>query len=96
MWIIAGASAEHMLSWGNRGRAMSSSVESPPISTECTRCKIKLIGPEWSETVGERQTVHVWRCPICGNEFETTEDHVEQPLPDAELVEEFLPNLMVA
>ena len=57
---------------------------------------IKLIGPEWSETVDERQTVHIWRCPICGNEFETVENQIEQPLPNAELVQEFLPNLMVA
>jgi ribosomal protein L37AE/L43A len=74
---------------------MSSSVESQPLSTECTRCKIKLIGPEWSETVDERQTVHIWRCPICGNEFETVENQIEQPLPNADLVQEFLPNLMV-
>jgi len=75
---------------------MTNFVESPPLSTECTRCKIKLIGAEWSETVDERQTVHIWRCPICGNEFETRENQIEQPLPDAELVQEFLPNLMVA
>ena len=70
--------------------------ESPPISTECPRCNIKLIGPEWSETIEGRQTVHIWRCPICGNEFETVENHVDEQLPESELVEEFLPNLMVA
>jgi ribosomal protein L37AE/L43A len=71
-------------------------MESPAISAQCPRCKITVIGPEWSETIDERQTVHVWRCPICGHEFETTENHVDEQLPEAELVEEFLPNLMVA
>jgi transcription elongation factor Elf1 len=75
---------------------MSSSVESPPPTTECTRCKMQVIGPEWSEGIDDRQTIHMWRCPICGNEFETIEDRIEQPVPDDELVDEFLPNLMVA
>jgi transcription elongation factor Elf1 len=71
-------------------------MESPAISAECPRCNVKVIGPEWSETVEGRRTVHVWRCPLCGLEFESIENHVDEPLPDAELVEEFLPNLMVA
>ena len=70
-------------------------VESPEVSAECPRCKVKVIGPEWSETV-EGRTVNVWRCPLCGLEFESIENRIDQPLPDAELVEEFLPNLMVA
>jgi transcription elongation factor Elf1 len=71
-------------------------MESPAISAECPRCNVKVIGPEWSETVDEGHTVHVWRCPICGNEFETIENCVEPLTPAAELVDEFLPNLMVA
>jgi ribosomal protein L37AE/L43A len=55
-----------------------------------------LIFPEWSESVGERQAVHIWHCPVCGREFETTDNAIEQTLSDAELIEEFLPNLLVA
>ena len=55
----------------------------------------ELIGEEWSEAVDERQTVHLWHCAMCGYDFETLEDCVEQPLPDASLVQEFLPNLIV-
>jgi len=55
-----------------------------------------LIFPEWSESVSDRQTINIWHCPICGHEFETTDDVVEQTPSDAELVEEFLPDLLVA
>lgn len=75
---------------------MSMSGEAPEITAECPHCKIMLDAPEWSEAVDERQAVHLWRCPICGEEFETLDDQVEQPLPDQELVEDFGPNLMVA
>ena len=65
-------------------------------SAECTRCGGILIFPEWSETVAARETVNIWHCPICGNEFETTDKGVEKAPSDAELVQEFLPNLLVA
>jgi ribosomal protein L37AE/L43A len=55
-----------------------------------------LIFPELSETVAARETVNIWHCPICGNEFETTDKGVEKAPSDAELVQEFLPNLLVA
>ena len=70
-------------------------VEALSVSAECPRCKMNVIGDEWSEAVDERQTVHLWHCPMCGYDFETLEDCVEQPLPDASLVQEFLPNLIV-
>lgn len=54
------------------------------------------MGTEWSEAIDSRQTLHLWRCPLCGCEFETFENHVEKLLPDDELMNEFLPNLMVA
>ncbi len=75
---------------------MATSKDLHAVSAECPRCMLKVIEAEWSEGVDERQTIHLWRCPSCGHEFETIEDHVEQPLPESQLVEEFLPNLMVA
>ncbi len=75
---------------------MSTIKETPVMSAECPHCKVPVMGTEWSESIDERQTLHLWHCPICGYEFETMEDHVEKLLPDNELMEEFLPNLMVA
>ena len=66
------------------------------ISTACNRCKTHLIAPEWSEPISERETVHIWSCPVCGNEFQTVDDHAEPVLPDDEVVQELLPNLLVA
>jgi hypothetical protein len=62
----------------------------------CEQCKTHLIAPEWSEAINVRQTVHIWSCPICGNEFETIDDGTEPVPSDTELAKEFLPNLMVA
>jgi ribosomal protein L37AE/L43A len=75
---------------------MATSIGALRISTMCERCKTHLIAPEWSETINERETVHIWSCPICGNEFQTVDERAEPVLSDAELAEEFLPNLMVA
>lgn len=65
-------------------------------SAQCAQCGTTLIAPEWSENVGEDACVHIWRCPVCSNEFETLDNDVEKTTPDAELAEEFLPNLLVA
>ena len=75
---------------------MSTSVAALRISTMCDRCKTHLIAPEWSESINERETVHIWSCPICGNEFQTVDDRAEPVLSDNEVVQELLPNLMVA
>jgi RNase P subunit RPR2 len=75
---------------------MSTSVAALRISTMCDRCKTHLIAPEWSEALNERETVHIWSCPICGNEFQTIDERAEPVLSDDELVQELLPNLMVA
>jgi len=75
---------------------MPTSIEEAlSLTAQCPRCKMRVMGDEWSEAVDERQTVHLWHCSMCGNDFETLEDCVEQPLPDASLVQEFLPNLIV-
>ena len=75
---------------------MSTSVGSLRISAACNKCKTHLIAPEWSECINDRQTLHFWCCPICGNEFETVDDRAERVLSEAELAQEFLPNLLVA
>ena len=64
--------------------------------TACPQCKIPLIEPEWSERVNGQRAVHIWHCPMCGNEFETIDDNVGKELSDDELVDEFFPNLLVA
>ena len=65
-------------------------------SAECQHCGAVLISPEWWESAGSQQTVTIWRCSICGNEFQTTENDGDTPLPDATLIRAFFPNLLVA
>jgi len=75
---------------------MATSVAALRISTMCERCKTHLVTPEWSEAIEGEETVHIWSCPICGNEFQTVDKHPEPEFSEAELAQEFLPNLMVA
>lgn len=75
---------------------MSTSLAALRISTACDRCKTHLITPEWSESINERQTIHIWSCPICGNEFQTVDERAERTFSDDDLAQEFLPNLLVA
>jgi len=65
-------------------------------SAHCPRCGIKLISPEWSEAVSEEKAVNLWCCPICGEEFETTDNVAEEPSAISELTEEFFSTLLVA
>ncbi len=65
-------------------------------STECVKCGTPLTVPEWSEIVSAGQATHIWHCPVCETEFETTDNCVEQAPSEEELIEEFLPNLLVA
>jgi hypothetical protein len=54
------------------------------------------MAPERSAFVSEEQVAHFWGCPKCGNEFTTSFFLVpEQPLAP-EIIETFLPNLLVA
>lgn len=75
---------------------MTVSLAALRVSTACDQCKTHLITPIWSEAIDERQTVHIWSCPICGNEFQTVDERPELVLSDDELAQEFLPNLLVA
>jgi transcription elongation factor Elf1 len=65
-------------------------------ATNCVQCGTPLVVPEWSETVGAEQAIHIWHCPVCEYEFETTDNRVEQAPSEDKLIEEFLPNLLVA
>ena len=65
------------------------------ISTRCPRCEMPLIVPESSEYVGNRPTVHIWHCPICGIDFETI-DAIVETMPDDKLVDDLLTSLLVA
>lgn len=71
-------------------------ASTPVLSTKCAQCGRTLIGPEWSENVADGGCVHIWQCRDCSCEFETTDNVVEKPESEAELAEEFLPNLLVA
>ena len=66
------------------------------LSAECGRCGTTLVGPEWSENIAGGACVHIWKCPFCSYEFETTDHVVGKTESDAELAEEFLSNLLVA
>ncbi len=65
-------------------------------SAKCPQCGTALISPEWSESVGKQKTTHIWHCLVCENEFETMDDIVEQKPSEAEIIQEFLPSLLVA
>ena len=71
-------------------------ASTPVLSTKCAQCGRTLIGPEWSENVADGGCVHIWQCRVCSCEFETTDNVVEKTESEAELAEEFLPNLLVA
>ena len=66
-------------------------------SAECPQCKMKMMFPEWSEAIGEHETVNIWCCPICRKEFETTEYGQVPSQDDAKRAEQlFFPDLLVA
>jgi hypothetical protein len=75
---------------------MSTSIAAVRISAQCDRCKTHLISPEWSECVSAKETIHIWSCPICGNEFETVDTKNDQIMSDDKLIETFFPILLVA
>ena len=52
--------------------------------------------PEWWEAVAEKEIAYIWRCIGCDSEFETRDKVVAQGPTSIELVEELLPNLIVA
>lgn len=65
-------------------------------SARCAQCGTVSAFPEWSESTDQQKTILIWRCLVCGHEFETEDAVIEHQSSDAELVQEFLPNLLVA
>jgi len=66
------------------------------LSTKCPRCELSLISPEWSENVSDERTMHIWHCPMCGNEFETVDSATAKTISDDETVGDFFSSLLVA
>ena len=73
--------------------SIATSIQHPKT---CTSCGMALAFPEWSESVDGDTTIHIWHCLGCGNEFETTDGSINEKPSDTELVQMFLPNLLVA
>jgi len=71
------------------------SLHSSRPKAKCARCGVSLCAPDWSEPVDAHTTVYLWRCWCCGNQFETSDHRETKAPPVEELVEEFLPNLLV-
>ena len=67
-----------------------------PRSQACPHCGSAATLPEWWEAVAEKEIAYIWRCIGCDSEFETRDKVVAQGPTSIELVEQFLPNLVVA
>ena len=65
------------------------------LTPKCTHCKAVQITPEWSEIANENEIVYFWRCTSCGHEFQTRDRLVGPQPSEEELVETFLPDLVV-
>jgi Zn ribbon nucleic-acid-binding protein len=73
--------------------SITASIQHPKT---CPSCGMALVFPEWSESADGEKTIHIWLCLGCGNEFETTDGSIKEKPSDTELVQMFLPNLLVA
>lgn len=71
------------------------STITPKLPPKCTRCNTIQTTPEWSENANQNETVYFWRCLACGHEFQTRDPLVDRQMSTDELIEEFLPNLVV-
>lgn len=67
----------------------------PRLPPTCAHCKTIQTMPEWSENAGDNEIAFFWRCSTCGQEFETREHLVDPQMSKDELVETFLPDLVV-
>jgi len=62
----------------------------------CVRCGDTITVPTWSGAVSLEEARNFWRCSSCGYMFETLDPIlIESTLP-VEVVDEFLPSLLVA
>jgi len=65
-------------------------------SSKCEHCGEWLIAPARSTHVNEEKVTHLWVCPKCGDEFETS-IYLTQDVPlTPEVIDTFLPTLLVA
>jgi Zn finger protein HypA/HybF involved in hydrogenase expression len=65
-------------------------------SFKCESCGQWLTAPKRSTYVNEEQITHLWACPKCGSEFETSIFLGQEAPLTPEVVDTFLPNLLVA
>jgi transcription elongation factor Elf1 len=65
-------------------------------SFKCESCGQWLMAPERSTYVNEGQVSHYWVCPRCGNEFETSIFLGQDAPLTPEVINTFLPALLVA
>ena len=63
--------------------------------TACPRCHEVLIASAWSDYLSPSELRQFWCCPQCGAMFETVDQVDPQSKMPAELVEQFLPALVV-
>ena len=71
-------------------------IVSPREFSKCVHCGGRLTSPERCTYLDEEYVCYLWACPKCGCEFETSICLYQQAPLTPEIVEEFLPNLMVA
>jgi hypothetical protein len=72
-----------------------SALASLRISAKCPRCELPLLAPEQSVCVSKDKTVHIWHCPMCDNQFETTDQAIKS-ISDDELIPDLFTTLLVA
>jgi transcription elongation factor Elf1 len=65
-------------------------------SFKCESCGQWLTAPKRSTYVNEDQITHLWACSKCGNEFETSIFLTPNIPLTPEVVDTFLPSLLVA
>jgi hypothetical protein len=66
------------------------------LQKNCIRCGERLTSPQRCTYLDEEFVCYLWVCPKCGCEFEASTCLYEDASMPAEIVETFLPNLLVA
>jgi hypothetical protein len=72
---------------------MITSLDKP---AKCIRCGGRLSAPEKCSSMDEEFVCYHWSCPKCGCAFDTPTSTPQDAPMAAEIVQEFLPNLLVA
>jgi len=63
---------------------------------DCIRCGERLTSPQRCAYLDEEFVCYVWVCPKCGCEFEASTCLYQDETMTPQLVETFLPSLLVA